>query len=154
MKERAHARSLYIIGGRPPTRKLSSENSSMEQGSSGVVAAVTAFLQHTGVPFREVAHGEWGLSIDGAEIGLRLAGGLLRAQCWAAPPDAWDPHALLHHNRFGELARYAHSSAGDVWVQAEIPAVAAAADATWLDRLLVAVVEARARVASARAERH
>jgi hypothetical protein len=148
MKERAHARSLYIIGGGPPTRKLSSENSSMERSSRDVVGAVTAFLHHAGVPFREVADGEWGLSVDGCEIGLRLAGGLLRAQCWAAPPGVHEAHALLHHNRLAELARYAHSAAGDVWVQAEVPAVAVAVDLATLDRLLVAVVEARARLAS------
>jgi hypothetical protein len=118
----------------------------MEQASSGVVAAVTTFLQDSDVSFRSVAPGEWGLTIDGSEIGLRLAGGLLRAQCWAAPPGAHDPHALLHANRLGELARYAHSAAGDVHVHAEIPE-AAARDVGALDRMLGAVLEARARLA-------
>jgi hypothetical protein len=117
----------------------------MEQASSDVVAAVTAFLQDVGAPFREVAFGEWGLDLDGVEIGLRLAGGLLRAQCWAAPAGAVDPHALLHANRLGELARYAHSAAGEVWVQAEMPASAALLGGA-LDRLLGAVVEARMRL--------
>lgn len=121
----------------------------MEQPSRAVVAAVTVFLQAAEVPFREVADGEWGLSVEGTEIGLRLSGGLLRAQCWAAPPDTVDPHALLHANRLGALARYAHSAAGDVWVQAEIPE-ASALDGGVLDRLLVAVVEARTRMALAR----
>ena len=120
----------------------------MEQPSRDVVAAVTAFLHDADVGFREVAFGEWGLSIDGAEIGLRLAGGLLRAQCWAAPAGAFDPHALLHANRLRPLARYAHSAAGDVHVHAEIPE-AAAADPAALDRMLGAVVEARARLAPA-----
>lgn len=117
----------------------------MEQASKAVVAAVTAFLQDVGVPFRAVAPGEWGLVADGAEIGLRLHGGLLRVQCWAAPPGAVDPHALLHANRLHPLVRYAHSAAGDVHVHAEIPA-AAATDADVLDRLLGAVMEARARL--------
>jgi hypothetical protein len=118
----------------------------MEQPSKDVVAAVTAFLQDAEVGFREVAFGEWGLTLDGCDVGLRLAGGLLRAQCWAAPAGVVEPHALLHHNRLGELARYAHSSAGEVWVHAEIPE-AAAADRGALDRMLGAVVEARARLA-------
>jgi hypothetical protein len=118
----------------------------MDQAWSGVVAAVTAFLHDSGAPFRVVADGEWGVVVDGAEIGLRLSGGLLRAQCWAAPPGVHDPSALLHANRLGELARYAHSSAGDVHVHAEIPEAAATA-ASSLDRLLGAVVEARARLA-------
>lgn len=118
----------------------------MEQPSRAVVAAVTTFLHDAEVGFREVAPGEWGLIVDGAEIGLRLSGGLLRAQTWTAPSGVHDPHALLHANRLGTVARYAHSSAGDVWVQAEIPE-AAAADPRELDRLLGAVVEARARLA-------
>jgi hypothetical protein len=145
MKERAHARSLYNIEGAPPTRKLSSENSSMKPSSKDAVAAVTAFLHLSGVPFREVAPGEWGLDVDGLEIGLRLHRGLLRAQCWAAPSGVLEPHALLHANRLGELARYAHSASGDVWVHAEIPE-AAAGDAASVDRLLGVVVEARARL--------
>lgn len=115
----------------------------MEQAPRDPVAAVTAFLHDNGVPFREVAHGEWGLAIDGLEIGLRLHSGLLRAQCWAAPAGVHDAHALLHANRLGTLARYAHSSAGDVHVHAEIPE-AAVGDPAALDRLLVAVVEAQA----------
>jgi hypothetical protein len=118
----------------------------MEQAAKAVVAAVTAFLHDAGVGFREVAPGEWGLLADGVEVGLRLDGGLLRAQAWAAPPGVHDPHALLHANRFAVLARYAHSAAGEVWVQAEIPE-AAAGDRGALDRLLGAVLEARARLA-------
>jgi hypothetical protein len=118
----------------------------MEQASRAAVAAVTTFLHAAGAPFREVGFGEWGLDVNGVEIGLRLTGGLLRAQCWAAPPGVHDPHALLHANRLGTLARYAHSGAGDVHVHAEIPEVAAL-DAAVLDRLLVAVLEARARLA-------
>lgn len=117
----------------------------MERSSKDAVAAVTAFLHHSGVPFREVAWGEWGLVVDGVEIGLRLSGGLLRAQCWAAPGGVHDPHALLHANRLGELARYAHSAGGDVHVHAEIPEVAVG-DRAALDRVLAAVVEARARL--------
>jgi hypothetical protein len=118
----------------------------MEQASRAAVAAVTTFLHDAGAPFREVGFGEWGVDVDGAEIGLRLAGGLLRAQCWAAPPGLYDPHALLHANRLGTLARYAHSAAGDVHVHAEIPEAAATAPGA-LDRLLVEVVE---RVAALR----
>ena len=118
----------------------------MKQASSDVVAAVTVFLQQSGVGFREVAFGEWGLDVERVEIGLRFSGGLLRAQCWAAPPGVHDPHALLHANRLGELARYGHSAAGDVHVHAEVPA-GAVLDVGALDRLLGAVLEARARLA-------
>src|SRR3954451_7965921 len=87
--------------------------------------AVTAFLHDAGTAFREVAFGEWGLVVDdiaGAplEIGLRLADGLLRAQAWGAAASLLDPHLLLHRNRLGVLARYAHASSGDVHVHAEL----------------------------------
>jgi hypothetical protein len=120
----------------------------MEHAGSGALTAVTAFLQEAGIGFREVAEGEWGLELDGFEIGLRSSGGLLRAQCWAASAGTVDPHRLLHWNRLHALARYAHSAAGEVHVHAEIP-LSAAGDRGALDRLLGSVVEARARVAGA-----
>src|SRR3954454_18932745 len=57
MKERAIARSLYIIGGVPPTRKLWLENSSMDAPEHDVVGRVTAFLQGVAGPFPAVAAG-------------------------------------------------------------------------------------------------
>src|SRR4051794_39273696 len=108
-------------------------------------AAVNAFLQAAGARFRTVADGEWGVALDDVggrplEVGLRLAGGLLRAQAWVAPAGQLDDHALLHRNRLGSVVRYAHSSAGEVWVHGEIPAMAVVAPE--LDRLLGLLVEA------------
>jgi hypothetical protein len=122
----------------------------MDRLGSDVVAAVTAFLRDAGGDFRAVADGEWGLLLDDVggrplEVGLRLSGGLLRVQAWVAPAGSLDPHRLLHRNRLGVLARYAHSAAGEVHVHAEIPAVAAT-DARELDRLLGAVAEAAAAI--------
>jgi hypothetical protein len=149
MKERAHARSLYITGDCSPARKLSRENSSMDSSGRGAAATVTAFLQDGPGASREVAEGEWGLLLDDVvgrplEIGIRLSGGLLRAQAWVAPAGALDPHRLLHRNRLSALARYAHSAAGEVHVHAEIPE--AAVSPAELDRLLVALVDAAAAV--------
>jgi hypothetical protein len=106
---------------------------------------VTAFLQQAPMAFREVSDGEWGVRIEdvaGAplEIGLRLDDGLLRAQAWVAPAGTLDPQVLLHRNRLRPLVRYAHSSAGEVHVHGDVPAVAV--DDEVLDRLLVALVEA------------
>jgi hypothetical protein len=118
----------------------------MDRAGSDLVAAVTAFLRDAGATVRAPAEGEWGVLIADVggrplEVGLRLAGGLLRAQAWVAPAGALDPHLLLHRNRLGALARYAHSAAGEVHVHAEIPAVAAS-DPRELDRFLGALVEA------------
>jgi hypothetical protein len=114
-----------------------------------VVGAVTACLQGAGARFRTVAEGEWGLVVDdvgGAplEVGLRVSGGLVRAQAWVAPAGSVDPFTLLHRNRLGELVRYATSSAGEVFVHGEVPASCACA--TELDRLLGSLVDAAGAV--------
>ncbi|HEU4976718.1 MAG TPA: hypothetical protein VFT50_16610 [Baekduia sp.] len=110
-----------------------------------VGGVVTASLQASGARWRAVADGEWGLELDDVgggplHVGLRLHDGLLSVQAWAAPPGVLDAHRLLHRNRLGALARYAHSAAGDVHVHAE--ALAEGLTAAGLDRLLGAVVEA------------
>lgn len=110
-----------------------------------ISAVVTASLQASGAPWRAVAPGEWGVVVDDVgghplEVGVRVRDGLVAAQAWVAPPGAVDPHLLLHRNRLGTLARYAHASAGDVHVHAE--AFADGLTAAQLDRLLGAVVEA------------
>jgi hypothetical protein len=110
-----------------------------------VSGVVNAYLQASGAPFRTVAEGEWGLVIEDVggrplEVGLRLAGGLLRAQAWVAPAGVLDPALLLHRNRLAPLVRYAHSLAGDVHVHADLPAAAVAP--AELDRMLGLLVEA------------
>jgi hypothetical protein len=118
--------------------------------------AVTAFLEAASEgSWRAVAPGEWGLVVDdvaGAplDVGLRLDGGLLRAQAWVAPAGAADPHRLLHRNRLRPLVRYAHSAGGDVHVHADVPAGAVADDGV-LDRMLGELVEAAGVVREAAA---
>jgi hypothetical protein len=114
-----------------------------------VVGRVTAFLQGLPGPSRMVAAGEWGVVIEDVggrplEVGIRVAGGLLRVQAWVAGAGVLDPHLLLHRNRLGTLVRYAHSAAGEVFVHGEIPVVAVRDRE--LDRLLGALVEAAAAV--------
>lgn len=113
------------------------------------VGRVTAYLHGVGGRVLEPAPGEWGLVVEDVggrplEIGLRLAGGLLRAQAWVAPPGAVEPRFLLHRNRLGVVARYGCSAAGDVWAHAELAACAVCD--TELDRLLGSLVEAAATV--------
>jgi hypothetical protein len=121
----------------------------MNRAEHAVVGAVTAYLQGAGTRFRTVAEGEWGVVLDDVggrslEVGLRVSGGLVRAQAWVAPAGAADPFVLLHRNRLGELVRYATSSAGDVFVHGEIPLRAAGEPE--LDRLLGSLVEAASLV--------
>ncbi len=110
-----------------------------------VATAVQACLTRSGVPWRAVAEGEWGLRAEAAgwplDIGLSLRGGLLRAQAQVLPPGRADAHALLHRNRRTELVRLSHTGDGTVWVQGEIPAAAPPREAD-VDRLLGALVAA------------
>jgi hypothetical protein len=105
---------------------------------------VTSYLASTGVPWREVAPGEWGFSTEAGgwplHVGIALRDGLLRVQAEVAGPGALDPHALLHRNRRRPLVRFTETGAGAVWVQADLPLVAV--DEAELDRTLGLLVEA------------
>ena len=107
-------------------------------------ATVRAYLQGLDAPSREVARGEWGVSVDAAgwpfDVGLRLDGRLLRAQGEAVGPDRVADHELLVRNRGLLLVRYAHTGAGAVWVHGELPAELIGP--VGLDRLLGALVDA------------
>jgi hypothetical protein len=69
-----------------------------------------------------------------------VADGLLRVQAFAlAADDAINPWNFLHWNRGTRLVRFACTRAGDIWVQAELPATAV--DEKQVDRLLGLTVE-------------
>jgi hypothetical protein len=94
--------------------------------------------------FRRLGEAQWGLTVDAAgwplDVGLVLREGLLRAQAPALAAGRIGDHELLHRNRGLRLVRYAHAADGTVWVQGDLPREAL--DATWLDRLLGALVAA------------
>src|SRR3954454_8499348 len=104
--------------------------------------SIDAYISEVGG--RRLAEGEWGLVVDGLEVGLRASGGLLRAQAWAAPAGRFDPSELLHRNRSLELVRYSATKAGDVWVVGDVPAT----DDAPVDRLLGALAEAASALRS------
>jgi hypothetical protein len=117
----------------------------MTRSGRSARTVVRGFLHGLDGEHREVADGEWGLVLDDVggrplEVGLRLRDGLLALQAWVAPPGIANPHRLLHRNRLALLVRYAHASAGDVHVHAELPEVAVTAGL--LDRVLGGMVEA------------
>jgi hypothetical protein len=109
-----------------------------------VSESVSAFLASLEAESREVAPGEWGLSLDAAgwplHVGLALRDGMLRAQCEALPPERVSEHELLFRNRGLAMVRYAHTGAGAVWVHGELPVELVTVE--WLDRLLGLLVEA------------
>jgi hypothetical protein len=101
-------------------------------------------LRESGARWRSVAPGEWGLVAPAGgrdlHVGLALRGGLLAAQAEVAPPGRASEHALLHRNRTLRLVRFAHTAAGAVYVQGEIPE--AAVTPAEVDRLLGLLVAA------------
>ena len=116
-----------------------------------VAEAVEAALRVAGAPWRRVAPGEWGLVAEAAgwdlHVGVALRDGLLAAQAEVLPPGRADPHALLHRNRRLRLVRFAHTGAGAVWVQGELPLRAVTAEE--VDRLLGLLAQAAADVRAA-----
>jgi hypothetical protein len=73
---------------------------------------------------RRVADGEWGLTVEAAgwplDVGVAIRDGLLRAQAEVVRAGSLDPHSLLHWNRGLPHARFTHTGAGDVWVEADL----------------------------------
>ena len=94
-----------------------------------------------------LAHGEWGLTIPGDNVGgdhieasLRIADGLLRVQAIAVHGAGdLDPWMLLWWNRQTRLIRFGCTRSKDVWVHADIPV--SDADERGVDRLLGLVTE-------------
>jgi hypothetical protein len=86
---------------------------------------VDAFLASLDTDVREVAPGEWGITLDSAgyvlDIGLAVRGPLLRAQAAVLPAGVIDPHQLLYWNRQAPLVAFAENRAGEVYVCGELP---------------------------------
>jgi hypothetical protein len=105
---------------------------------------VSRYLESLEAESRQVAPGEWGLTVEAAgwplHIGLAFRDGLLRAQGEAVGPDQLGDHELLFRNRALTLVRYAHTGAGAVWVHGELPPELVSAE--WLDRFLGLLVDA------------
>jgi hypothetical protein len=106
---------------------------------------------------RRVAEGEWGLTVEAAgwplHVGVAVRDGLLRAQAEVVAAGTLDPHSLLHWNRGLPHARFTHTGAGDVWIEADLPVEAVTAER--LDGFLGLVVrlatQARERAADRQA---
>jgi hypothetical protein len=108
--------------------------------------AVENALRESGATWRRVASGEWGLTVPAGawdlEIGLALRGGMLAAQAEVLPPGVASEHALLRRNRTLRIVRFAHTAAGAVYVQGDLPeAAVAVAEVDRLLGLLVAAAE-------------
>ena len=87
---------------------------------------VNQYIQSLEAESRRVSETEWGLTVEAAgwplHIGIAWRDGLLRAQAEVLGPDQLADHELLFRNRGLVFVRYAHTSAGAVYVHGELPA--------------------------------
>jgi hypothetical protein len=113
--------------------------------------AVEDSLRESGATWRRVTSDEWGLTVPTGgfdlHVGLALRGGLLAAQAEVIGPGQASEHALLRRNRTLRLVRFAHTAAGAVYVQGEVPE--AAVTVAEVDRLLGLLVAAAEEVRGA-----
>jgi hypothetical protein len=97
----------------------------MTTTETDAAAVIETYLDALEGETRQVAAGEWGLTVDSAgwplHVGVALREGLLRAQAEVVEPGRIDDHVLLHWNRSLPLVRFSHSGAGAVWVQGDLP---------------------------------
>jgi hypothetical protein len=108
---------------------------------------IDAYVERLPGEARRLAPGEWGITVGPEQaagwpldVGLRIEDGLLRVQSFAlAADEAVNPWNFLHWNRGTRYIRFACTSAGDIWVHADLPVPAV--DERMLDRLLGLVVE-------------
>ena len=99
---------------------------------------------------RRLAHAEWGVTVDAEaaagwplDIGLRISGGLLRAQAFVEGHDEMlDPWLFLAWNRQTRYIRFGCARNGDIWIHGDLPVEAV--DSRSVDRLLGLVAEGAA----------
>jgi hypothetical protein len=88
-------------------------------------AVLETFMSSLQDGVRQVAPGEWGLSLEAAgfalDVGIAIRGSMLRAQAAILPAGTIDPHQLLYWNRQAPLICFAENRAGEVFVCGELP---------------------------------
>jgi hypothetical protein len=93
--------------------------------SPDAAAVVDAYIADLEGESRRVAPGEWGFTVDAAgwplDVGVAIRDGRLRAQGEVVGPGQLDPETLLRWNRGLSFVRFAHTGAGAVWVEGDLP---------------------------------
>src|SRR3977135_75059 len=104
----------------------------MTTPETDAAAVIETYLDALEGETRQVASGEWGLTVDSAgwplHVGVALREGLLRRPAEGVEPGRIGDHVLLHWNRSLPLVRFSHSGAGAVWVQGDLPLEAVSAE--------------------------
>lgn len=116
--------------------------------------ALDAALADADLGARALTDHQRGFSVEIAgwdlDVGIHIEDGVLRAQAPVCGPGQVDPHELLHDHRKRPFVRFSHCAAGAVWVEGELPLVAAG-DQRLVDAMLGGVLEA-AQLARERAQ--
>lgn len=110
------------------------------------VATLDAALASAGIEARHLAPDHRGFSIEiggwPLDVGVCVQDGFLRAQAPVCGRGQVDPHELLHDHRKRAFARFTHADGGEVWVEADLPLIAATPEL--VDALLGALLDAAA----------
>lgn len=120
-------------------------------------AIVARYIEGLDGDTRQVGSAEWGFTVDAAgwplHVGVAIRDGLLRAQAHVIEPGRIDPHDLLRWNRQIPFLRFAHTRAGEVWIQGELPlsAVSPAQLDRFLGLLVLSATQAREAAPAAHA---
>ena len=97
--------------------------------AAGAMRALDAALVDAGIAARALAGDQRGFAVEIAgwdlDVGVHIEDGVLRAQAPVCGPGQVDPHELLHDHRKRPFVRFSHCAAGSVWVEGELPLVAA-----------------------------
>ncbi|MBJ7470444.1 MAG: hypothetical protein JHD16_04050 [Solirubrobacteraceae bacterium] len=128
--------------------------SGLPADAAEAIDVLDAVLAESGISARQLAADHRGLSVEVSgwplDIGVSVQDGFLRAQAQACGHGQVDPHDLLHDHRKRAFAKFTHADGGAVWVEADLPLVAATAEL--VDAMLGALIEA-AGLARERAKR-
>ena len=137
---------------------MSAKSSSTPAAVQTAISALDEVLADANLPARHLAADHRGISCEVAgwplDIGICAQDGMLRAQAEVCGHGQVDAHDLLHDHRKRPFARFSHADGGAVWVEAELPLMAATAEL--IDAMLGALLDAaavareRARVATGR----
>lgn len=110
-----------------------------QQDAIDAIDALDAALQDADLGARALTDHQRGFSVEIAgwplDVGVHIEDGVLRAQAPVCGPGQVDPHELLHDHRKRPFVRFSHCAAGSVWVEGELPIVAAA-DQRLVDAML------------------
>lgn len=113
--------------------------------AAAAITALDAALADAGIAARTLTDHQRGFSVEIAgwplDVGVHVEDGVLRAQGPVCGPGQVDPHELLHDHRKRPFVRFSHCAAGSVWVEGELPLIAAG-DRRLVDAMLGGLLEA------------